>query len=141
MKLSQVVGVDRYGLAMPSERFELICEVEPATRPDLASVRPQVGEMTPVASAFLIPDNDVGRATVPSIAVAHEVAIEVARRGPEVRDKAVFTRPVLEPSEGLWNLPLNVFSARELLDGLDVLRSQTDGRVGSDRPAGSRPKP
>jgi methylenetetrahydrofolate reductase (NADPH) len=59
---------------IPSERFELICEVEPATRSDLASVRQQVGVMTPVASAFLIPDNHLGRATVSSIAVAHEVA-------------------------------------------------------------------
>jgi methylenetetrahydrofolate reductase (NADPH) len=59
---------------VPSSRFELICEVEPATRPDLASVRQQVGVMTPVASAFLIPDNHLGRATVSSIAVAHEVA-------------------------------------------------------------------
>lgn len=30
--------------------------------------------MSPVASAFLIPDNHIGRATVSSIAVAHEVA-------------------------------------------------------------------
>jgi methylenetetrahydrofolate reductase (NADPH) len=59
---------------MPSRRFELICEVEPATRPDLASVRQQVGVMAPVADAFLIPDNHLGRATVSSIAVAHEVA-------------------------------------------------------------------
>jgi len=59
---------------MPSGRFELICEVEPAARPDLAAVRQQVGVMTPVASAFLIPDNHLGRASVSSIAVAHEVA-------------------------------------------------------------------
>lgn len=55
--------------------FELICEVEPATRPELTHVRHQIGVMSRVASAFLIPDNHIGRATVSSIAVAHEVAL------------------------------------------------------------------
>jgi methylenetetrahydrofolate reductase (NADPH) len=55
--------------------FEVICEVEPATRPDLMHVRHQIGAMSRVASAFLIPDNHIGRATVSSIAVAHEVAL------------------------------------------------------------------
>jgi len=55
--------------------FELICEVEPATTPDLMRVRHQIGVMSKVASAFLIPDNHIGRATVSSIAVAHEVAL------------------------------------------------------------------
>ena len=54
-------------------RFELICEVEPPTRPDLMHVRHQIGVLSKVASAYLIPDNHVGRATVSSIAVAHEV--------------------------------------------------------------------
>jgi 5,10-methylenetetrahydrofolate reductase len=54
--------------------FELICEVEPATRPDLMHVRHQIGVLSKVASAFLIPDNHLGRATVSSVAVAHEVA-------------------------------------------------------------------
>jgi 5,10-methylenetetrahydrofolate reductase len=36
-------------------------------------VRHQIGVMTPVASSFLIPDNHIGRATVSSVAVAHEV--------------------------------------------------------------------
>jgi 5,10-methylenetetrahydrofolate reductase len=54
-------------------RFEVICEVEPATRPDLMHVRHQIGVMSKVASAFLIPDNHLGRATVSSVAVAHEV--------------------------------------------------------------------
>jgi len=54
--------------------FELICEVEPATRPDLTQVRHQIGVMSRIASGFLIPDNHIGRATVSSIAVAHEVA-------------------------------------------------------------------
>jgi methylenetetrahydrofolate reductase (NADPH) len=54
--------------------FEVITEVEPATRPDLTRVRHQVGVMAPVSDAFLIPDNHIGRATVSSLAVAHEVA-------------------------------------------------------------------
>ncbi len=57
-----------------SARFEVIAEVEPATRPDLTRVRHQVGVLAPVADAFLIPDNHLGRATVSSLAVAHEVA-------------------------------------------------------------------
>jgi 5,10-methylenetetrahydrofolate reductase len=55
--------------------FEVICEVEPATKPDLMAVRHQIGVLSRVASAFLIPDNHIGRATVSSIAVAHEVAL------------------------------------------------------------------
>jgi methylenetetrahydrofolate reductase (NADPH) len=55
--------------------FDVICEVEPATRPDLTHVRHQIGVMSRVADAFLIPDNHIGRATVSSIAVAHEVAL------------------------------------------------------------------
>ncbi|MCB9389503.1 MAG: methylenetetrahydrofolate reductase [Acidimicrobiia bacterium] len=55
------------------DSFELICEIEPATRPDLVKVRHQVGVLAPVASRFLIPDNHIGRATVSSIAVAREV--------------------------------------------------------------------
>lgn len=57
---------------MPS--FEVICEVEPATQPNLTRVRHQIGVLSSVASGFLIPDNHLGRATVSSIAVAHEVA-------------------------------------------------------------------
>ena len=60
----------------PSEGgFEVICEVEPATRPDLTGVRHQIGVMSRIATAFLIPDNHIGRATVSSIAVAHEVSL------------------------------------------------------------------
>ncbi|MFZ0667203.1 MAG: hypothetical protein WAM97_15735 [Acidimicrobiales bacterium] len=54
--------------------FEVISEIEPATRPDLTRVRHQVGVLAPVTDAFLIPDNHLGRATVSSVAVAHEVA-------------------------------------------------------------------
>jgi methylenetetrahydrofolate reductase (NADPH) len=60
---------------MPVGAFEVICEVEPATRPDIMHVRHQIGIMSRVATAFLIPDNHIGRATVSSIAVAREVGL------------------------------------------------------------------
>lgn len=53
--------------------FRVVCEIEPPTRPDLTHARHQIGVLTPVADAFLIPDNHIGRATVSSIAVANEV--------------------------------------------------------------------
>ena len=56
-------------------RFELICEIEPPTRPDLTHARHQIGVLSKVASGFLIPDNHLGRATVSSVAVAHEVQL------------------------------------------------------------------
>jgi len=58
---------------MASDRFEVVCEVEPPTRSDLMHVRHQIGVLSRVATSFLIPDNHIGRATVSSIAVAHEV--------------------------------------------------------------------
>jgi methylenetetrahydrofolate reductase (NADPH) len=58
---------------MSPSPFELICEIEPATTPDLKRVRHQIGVLSLVATTFLIPDNHIGRATVSSVAVAHEV--------------------------------------------------------------------
>ncbi len=58
---------------MASAGFEIVCEIEPPTRPDLVHVRHQIGVLGKVASSFLVPDNHIGRATVSSIAVAHEV--------------------------------------------------------------------
>lgn len=60
---------------MTSRGFDVVCEIEPATRPDLMRVRHQIGVLSRVADAFLIPDNHIGRATVSSIAVAHEVGL------------------------------------------------------------------
>jgi 5,10-methylenetetrahydrofolate reductase len=54
--------------------FELMCEIEPATGPDLTRVRRQIAMLAGVADSFLVPDNHLGRATVSSIAVAREVA-------------------------------------------------------------------
>jgi methylenetetrahydrofolate reductase (NADPH) len=62
-----------YDRVMAHQSFEVVCEIEPATTPDLTRVRHQIGMMAPVASSFLIPDNHIGRATVSSVAVAHEV--------------------------------------------------------------------
>lgn len=58
---------------MTTRPFEVVCEIEPATTPDLKRVRHQIGVLSPIASMFLIPDNHIGRATVSSVAVAHEV--------------------------------------------------------------------
>lgn len=58
---------------MTTRGFEVVCEIEPPTRPDLKHVRHQIGTLSAVADAFLIPDNHLGRATVSSVAVAHEV--------------------------------------------------------------------
>jgi methylenetetrahydrofolate reductase (NADPH) len=62
-----------------SASFEIVCEIEPATRPDLQRVRLQIGTLAAVADAFLVPDNHIGRATVSSVAVAHEVGAMGAR--------------------------------------------------------------
>ena len=58
---------------MKNRPFQIVCEIEPPTRPDLMHVRHQIGTLSKVADTFLIPDNHLGRATVSSVAVAHEV--------------------------------------------------------------------
>jgi methylenetetrahydrofolate reductase (NADPH) len=55
--------------------MELICEIEPPTRPHLTHARHQIGVLSKVADGFLIPDNHLGRATISSVAVAHEVEL------------------------------------------------------------------
>src|SRR4051794_41640511 len=54
--------------------FSLLCEIEPATQPDLHHVRRQIAALIGFADSYLTPDNHLARATVSSIAVAHEVA-------------------------------------------------------------------
>ena len=54
--------------------FGILTEIEPPRRPDIEHVRRQIDVLKPVTDAFLIPDNHLGRATVSSVAVAHEVA-------------------------------------------------------------------
>ncbi|MFD0887843.1 methylenetetrahydrofolate reductase [Streptosporangium algeriense] len=58
---------------MTTSPFQVICEIEPPTRPDLMHVRHQIGTLSKVSDTFLVPDNHIGRATVSSVAVAHEV--------------------------------------------------------------------
>ena len=59
---------------LEGDHFRVLCEIEPPRRPDIAHVREQIDILNPVVDAFLIPDNHLGRATVSSVAVAHEVA-------------------------------------------------------------------
>jgi 5,10-methylenetetrahydrofolate reductase len=54
--------------------FHILCEIEPPRRPDIEHVRDQIEVLRPVVDGFLIPDNHLGRATVSSVAVAHEVS-------------------------------------------------------------------
>ena len=54
--------------------FAVLTEIEPPRTPDIHHVREQLETLAPVSDAFLIPDNHLGRATVSSVAVAHEVA-------------------------------------------------------------------
>jgi 5,10-methylenetetrahydrofolate reductase len=61
-------------VANSADSFSILCEVEPATTPDLRRVRRQIVAFDGVTDLFLIPDNHIGRATVSSIAVAREVA-------------------------------------------------------------------
>ena len=55
-------------------KFSVLCELEPPRRPDMTHVHEQIEALNPVTDAFLIPDNHLGRATVSSVSVAHEVA-------------------------------------------------------------------
>ena len=59
---------------LTGDRFSVLCEIEPPRAPDIKHVREQIEVLAPVCDAFLIPDNHLGRATVSSVAVAHEVA-------------------------------------------------------------------
>src|ERR671916_1536223 len=59
---------------LESGRFSVLCEIQPPRRPDIEVVRDQIHVLKPVVDAFLIPDNHLGRATVSSVSVAHEVA-------------------------------------------------------------------
>ncbi|MEA2506554.1 MAG: hypothetical protein QOH48_1172 [Actinomycetota bacterium] len=56
------------------DEFATLIEIEPSRRPDIEHVRAQIDALKAHADAFLIPDNHLGRATVSSVAVAHEVA-------------------------------------------------------------------
>lgn len=59
---------------MSDGRFEVVCEIEPPTSADMGIVREQIAVLRRSCDAFLVPDSHLGRATVSSVAVAHEVA-------------------------------------------------------------------
>jgi 5,10-methylenetetrahydrofolate reductase len=65
---------DPPGSFLDRDGFSILCEIEPPRRPDIEHVRDQIDVLGSVVDAFLIPDNHLGRATVASVAVAHEVA-------------------------------------------------------------------
>ena len=54
--------------------FEVICEIQPPTSADIGIVREQIAVLRRSCDAFLVPDSHLGRATVSSVSVAHEVA-------------------------------------------------------------------
>ncbi len=87
---------------MPDTPSELICEIEPPTRPSLTHARHQIGVLSKVADAFLVPDNHLGRATVSSVAVAHEVAAmggrAIACLNSRDRNVLGFRRDLLTPA-------------------------------------------
>jgi methylenetetrahydrofolate reductase (NADPH) len=59
---------------LDGDGFSIVCEIQPSRKPDIEYVRQQIEVLNPHVDAFLIPDNHLGRATVSSVAVAHEVA-------------------------------------------------------------------
>ena len=109
--------------------FEVVCEVEPATRADLMHVRHQIGVLSKVATAFLIPDNHIGRATVSSVAVAHEVALMGGRR--PNRRPADARRRALPGADGSARQSGRGSSRQE-----EVLRLAVGGTRGRVRPGG-----
>ena len=58
---------------LDDEDFKVLSEIEPPRGPDFEHVREQITALDPITDAFLVPDNHLGRATVSSVAVAHEV--------------------------------------------------------------------
>jgi 5,10-methylenetetrahydrofolate reductase len=127
--------------------FELICEVEPATRPDLTHVRHQIGVLSPVADAFLIPDNHIGRATVSSIAVAHEVALmggrSIACINARDRNTLGFQRDLLTAAAYGVNEFLFVYGDRpesgKRSDDLNVRSMMDEARRFAERTDARRP--
>lgn len=75
---NEVDGVPRPPVSPPSflgkDGFAILCEIEPPRKPDIENVRRQIHALKPSCDGFLIPDNHLGRATVSSVSVAHEVA-------------------------------------------------------------------
>lgn len=66
-----------------SAGFEIVCEIEPPVSGDLGMVREQIAVLRSTCDAFLVPDSRLGRATVSSVAVAHEVEYLQGRAVPQ----------------------------------------------------------
>jgi methylenetetrahydrofolate reductase (NADPH) len=123
--------------------FELICEIEPPTKPDLTHARHQIGVLSKVASGFLIPDNHLGRATVSSVAVAHEVQLmggrSVACINARDRNALGLRRDVLTAAAYGVSEFLLVYGDRSTPgasgDGLTIGGMLDDIRMFSDGPA------
>jgi 5,10-methylenetetrahydrofolate reductase len=64
---------------LEGDGFRVLAEIEPPRQPDMGRVHEQIDSLRGVVDAFLIPDNHLGRATVSSVSVAHEVAYMGAR--------------------------------------------------------------
>lgn len=140
----------------PGDGLTVLCELEPATRPELHHVRRQVALLEGVAEAYLIPDNHLGRATVSSIAVAREVAAmgsrAVACLNSRDRNLLGFRRDLLtaaaygvdsflfvhgdEPSEGTRSTDLTVRRMLEDAQSFDgaAFRVGVTARVGKPLP-------
>ncbi|MCW2549209.1 MAG: methylenetetrahydrofolate reductase, partial [Mycobacterium sp.] len=144
----------------PSDSLKILCELEPATRPDLRHVRRQVALLDGVTDAYLVPDNHLGRATVSSIAVAGEVASlggsSVACLNSRDRNLLGFRRDLLtaaaygvdsflfvrgdDPSEGSRSTDLTVRRMLEAAHGFDGHRFRVGvtARIGSPLPEWKR---
>ena len=139
--------ISTYRCALLMQKFEIICEVEPATRPDVTHVRHQIGVLSKVANAFLIPDNHIGRATVSSIAVAHEVRLMGGRSIAciNARDRNVlgFQRDLLTAAAYGVNEFLFVYGDRPETgarsDDLTVKSMITEARAFAERTAMTDP--
>jgi methylenetetrahydrofolate reductase (NADPH) len=140
----------------PSDSLKILCELEPATKPDLRHVRRQVALLDGVTDAYLVPDNHLGRATVSSIAVAGEVASlggsSVACLNSRDRNLLGFRRDLLtaaaygvdsllfvhgdEPSEGTRSTDLSVGRMLKAAHEFEerTFRVGVTGRVGSPLP-------
>src|SRR3990170_6251910 len=59
---------------LDKDGFAVVTEIQPSRKPNIGHVRKQIHVLSGVTDAFLIPDNHLGRATVSSVSVAHEVA-------------------------------------------------------------------
>jgi 5,10-methylenetetrahydrofolate reductase len=145
---------------MSKRAFEIICEIEPPTRPDLKHVRHQIGVLSKVSGSFLIPDNHIGRATVSSVAVAHEVGLmggrSIACLNARDRNLLGFRRDLLtaaaygvdqflfvygdRPSSGARTAQLSVRSMIEELRSFPFEQAGRPFRVGVTAGAGSLPR-